>query len=106
MYDELVKRLREMPIDMRCAKVMREAADAIEKLSKPKWVPVDEYGVLPDHYETVLLYIESEPEGYVTVGMYDYSEMRWKDFCDVNREVYPADVVTHWMPLPPAPKEE
>lgn len=34
MYEELVKRLRETPIDMRCAKVMREAADAIEELQK------------------------------------------------------------------------
>lgn len=32
--EELVKRLREMPIDMRCAKVMREAADAIDELLK------------------------------------------------------------------------
>ena len=32
MYEKLVKRLREMPIDMRCAKVMKEAADAIEEL--------------------------------------------------------------------------
>ena len=59
--------------------------------------------MLPDHYETVLLYIQSEPEGYVTIGMYDFIEMRWKDFCDINREVYQADIVTHWAHLPASP---
>jgi hypothetical protein len=76
----------------------------IEKMKATiEWIPVDEYGVLPDHYETVLLYIQSEPEGYVTIGMYDYIEMRWKDFCDVNREVYQSDVVTYWAHLPATP---
>lgn len=76
---------------------------AMNKNEAIEWIPVDEYGVLPDHYETVLLYIQSEPEGYVTIGMYDYIAMRWKDFCGMNREVYQADTVTHWAHLPAAP---
>lgn len=65
MYDELVKRLRDFAVELRKAEdalLAREAADAIEKLSKqldsmneanialygtlPKWIPVTE--CLPD----------------------------------------------------------
>lgn len=95
--EELQKQLREEKVDN-----VNLTGWLAEEHAKHLWIPVTER--LPDHYETVLLYIESEPEGYITIGSYDYREMRWKDFCDVNREVYQADVVTHWMPLPPSPE--
>jgi len=83
MYDKLVKRLREMPIDIRCAKVMREAADAIEKLlaergevnadswktafeverDEHRWIPVTER--LPEDNEAVnVVWVNHSPVFY------------------------------------------
>lgn len=62
MYEELVRDLRNWskawgeepnPVGLVPVKRLAEAADAIEELSKPRWVSVKER--LPDAYEDVLL---------------------------------------------------
>lgn len=135
MYDELVKRLRvsvdgryekcdvcpyeeDYPCCVDCLdKMHKEAADAIEELSKrvdesipkddaeiiiaevakPRWIPVTER--LPDAGKRVLCYCRA--------NIYEVMKM-WTDgdwVYDMNH-VYMHSFVTHWMPLPQPPKEE
>ena len=98
MYDELVKALRD---DNAClsVKTLHEAADAIEELNKPRWIPVTER--LPKYGEHVLVF------GGVTmyVAYYDknrYGGERWHKLNSKSHYCNP----THWMPLPEPPKEE
>lgn len=67
-----------------------------------EWIPVD-LEELPDMYETVLIYIESEPEGYITLGIYNRLEIRWTDYCANDGYIAQGDVVTHWAHLPSYP---
>lgn len=67
-----------------------EAADAIERLQKPQWIPVTER--LPYAYNKVLTY---ERIRGVQVN-----------FCDDDGEWWIGSKVTHWMPLPEPPKGE
>lgn len=110
MYDELVKRLRcqlygncpacvnwyteEVEPNLwreRCAAI--DAADAIEQLSKPRWIPVTER--LPEIRKVVLI-----TDG-IDVGTGWMNQGWWNtSFADIQR-----DAVTHWMPLPEPPKE-
>lgn len=70
-----------------------------EELSKLKaqqrWIPVTER--LPEDWEDVLIV----SSWGISLGCYDACERYWVDH--VNSEY---DPVTHWMPLPEAPKEE
>jgi hypothetical protein len=63
---------------------------------KPKWIPVTER--LPEAGKCVLIYSE---KGKVAEGQYtvtqDWAQFRWSAT---------KVKVTHWMPLPEAPKEE
>lgn len=126
MYDELIKRLRtECALPYQTLQLMREAADAIEKLSKireeqkaqiilmaaeigdqkPRWIPVTER--LPEEYTDVLCYYE-----YFRYG--DYNCM----FRTIDRGYFGNGIwggeagqghknkVLAWMPLPQPPKEE
>lgn len=99
----LVKRLREKAgafdydgrPDIACD--YEQAADAIEELSKPCWIPVTER--LPEAGERVLCYCRA--------NIYEVMKMRtdgnW--VYDMNH-IYMHSFVTHWMPLPQPPKEE
>ena len=117
MYDELIKNLRgrsqfllphygeETSYD---SDLMKQAADAIEGLSKlnaeiarrelklrmekPRWVSVTER--LPEEYETVLLLSMG---GEVISGYYD---SEYKSYCDMSGF---RKLCTHWMPLPEPP---
>lgn len=105
MYDELVKRLREdVPKALssfdydfvadwiKVKGSIKEAADAIEKLSKPRWIPVTER--LPEPLVNVLaLY----GDGRMDIDWVDH------EGCFVCENLY--DGVTHWMPLPEPPEE-
>ena len=102
MYDELVKRIRSEAVylpekfskNAELLDVLMKAADAIEELSKPRWIPVTER--LPEAYKPVLLY---NGEGIATGYM--HSDKRFT----VNGSYFPSRP-THWMPLPQPPKEE
>jgi hypothetical protein len=130
MYDELIKRLRMRAhlfkqINQMENCIMDEAADAIEELSKPKWIPVTER--LPENGAHVFLSCKCGAGAYVCDGFHtekystptqfyedidaDYDEetdeyyfpegwweviKNWDDYSCVAIE----DTVTHWMPLP------
>ena len=106
MYDELVKRLRETPSDWHDAELHYEAADVIEKMSKPKWVPVTER--LPEEDVPVLAcYV-----GYRSHLLRpDLLACRYEDeWCHWDGEPCSHEkckvIITHWMPLPELPREE
>ena len=136
MYEELVKRLRHNAINADSGNEIGEAfyadimqaADAIEELSKPRWIPVSER--LPDVPGTYLVFVkepkkytESRIRGeveewenfdfsYVKPAFYNNDQSVWDDddiLMNANLDVvntYEAFHVTHWMPLPEPPKEE
>lgn len=67
MHDDLVKRLRNCVSDTVCMNgLITEAADAIEELSKPKWIPVTErlteIGVLLESEVTTIVPAEGGTE--------------------------------------------
>ena len=75
-------------------KLLNKAADAIEKLSKPRWIPVTER--LPEIRQVVLI-----TDG-IDVGTGWMNQGWWNtSFADIR----PGEV-THWMPLPQPPKAE
>jgi hypothetical protein len=132
MYEELIKRLREIHPEefsnqwdfaFACQQVMTEAADAIEELSdisrttatiienekdmrvvagKPHWISVKER--LPDFEGTLLCYMKSS----IHKGTYYAGIAYFEDECfyDTDGIGMLKDRITHWMPLPPSPKEE
>lgn len=92
MYDKLVMWLRcEECLPYNALRTMREAADAIEELNKPRWIPVTER--LPEEDGFTLIFTAHGHAGvcYFTNGW-------WGG--------YGMDGITHWMPLPEPPKEE
>ena len=114
MYEELIENLRN------CAEVnslsrykrelMKQAADAIEELSEPKWIPVTER--LPkgadasgEVCENVNLLLD---DGLVTCGW--MNGITGKAYYLNARDDYiqktPISHVTHWMPLPKPPEED
>lgn len=60
-----------------------------------RWIPVTER--LPDNLQTVLCYTNFDE-----VRMWQWNE-RWKSWIRLVAD-YGKNVVTHWMPLPDAPK--
>lgn len=113
MYEPLIAALRNVSeYDSGYAKLMYDAADAIEELQKQRdeweshaalaesfargWIPVTER--LP--YESVFVHGKG---GELVVAQYSHKHKWWEDdegyYCDTN-------YVTHWMPLPELPKEE
>lgn len=104
MYDELVKALRfiarqQCRVEGEQTAICDIVADAIEKLSKPRWIPVNE--ALPEAGERVLCYCRA--------NIFEVMKMRtdgaWVHNDKVCDSAYMSGFVTHWMPLPPAPKE-
>ena len=119
MYDELVKRLRVCPNyteacvscphehDLGCrTTTMHEAADAIEKLSKPKWIPVTER--LPEEFQSVWAacksMIDSRPNWTIETVYDPHLTCPWGHIPMLEDG---KAVVYAWMdrPLPEPPKE-
>lgn len=106
MYEEFVKRLRMQADAERffCGEPMlyEQAADAIEELSKPRWIPVTEEPPLKvgdDGYNGYLVYAN----GYYEVADYTTDKFDNVPYFHVNGEYEPD--VTHYIPLPEPPKE-
>ena len=130
MYDELVKRLREVAeyvpciMDRECAEDAIKAADAIEELKKAvnfhkfnsefwedkynsladeKWISVTER--LPD-FEGCLLCMRKAFVGdnlrYQDILYYEEGTF-YMEFEDTP---IPTEAITHWMPLPQPPNAE
>lgn len=125
MYEKLVKALRD---DNACLsiKTVHEAADAIEELSKPRWIrfesrPMDEeereyyseqfgYNLtdneaviycsqMPDHGQEVLV---CNQYGHVWMDTFDDDPDYGVGF-ETNGDM---DGLVAWMPLPEPPNEE
>lgn len=99
MYEALVLKLRTWEkAGLSNSHVFKEAADAIEKLSKPKWIPVTE---------------DSPKEGFPVLVAFKF---QGGNGCIVTEritingeEIWSAAMGMKpfaWMPLPEPPKEE
>lgn len=124
MYDELVKRLRDSADwadyfavlmgrdgDVH-ASIMREATDAIEELSKPKWISVTER--LPEENgrylvrykrDIVLDYTEVHDDEVRIMRFFVGTGWRYPFLCQPELRAAEQQTVTHWMPLPILPSE-
>ena len=118
MYGELVKELRDsaewadrLALLMGRAEgdthapIMRKAADAIEELSKPSWIPVTER--LPEKTNHYLVHVKCGCDGKFASA---WEQVAW--FCEkfywehLHGDDVFEETITHWMPLPEPPKEE
>lgn len=117
MHEELIKRLRDAATmsdalsvllphseGNAVAKLHRDAADAIEELSKPKWIPVTE--ALPESDQDVLVMVHwrDYPENMMCYGR--KHKTRWYLWNGELGELIKGFDITHWMPLPQPPMEE
>ena len=103
MYEDLVKLARhcaEVDACINCpvggcqgvTGIMNRLADAIEELSKPRWISVTER--LPEKSGDYLVFDDCR-NLYVN---------EWH--CLLKKWQYDDSRITHWMPLPEPPKEE
>ena len=108
MYEELIKALKNCPVTCEHAPLFREAADAIEVLSKTEkttqWIPVTER--LPEEYVDVLCYYEYYRYGeyncmFRTIDRGYYGDGIWGGEAGQGHK----SKVLAWMPLPDPPKE-
>ena len=114
-YDELVKRLRDAAKMSEAlaillphsegnatAKLYNEAADVIEELSKPRWIPVTDR--LPEDGSDVLAYLKYADNSRIAAA--NYYKGTWQDCLMGRLYLTEEGFVTHWMPLPEPPEEE
>ena len=129
MYDELIKRLREdkswveqglSETEHKISEHIQQAADVIEELSKPRWIPVTErlpeqdVSVIGAVYHTDLIIAEdgelieeayarcqAEAAKHPRVELCFYGEDGWYG-CDGFPMICAPSC---WMPLPEPPKE-
>lgn len=113
---ELVKKIRRCTTDPmhclscgedkdgRCFKrLMTQAADAIEKLSKPRWIPVTERKPKADDLVIVAIHDDSGDTPYDVTNVGFYLDVFPLGIWVVENER--CNYVTHWQPLPEPPKE-
>ena len=102
MYEELVKELRGFAAWHSDSALLNRAADAIEGLSKPRWIPVTER--LPKKNGKYLCYVKRFGQ-YAGMQYYYVDVLVFQEDCFYEDEIG-TERVTHWMPLPEPPKEE
>lgn len=105
-HDEANDVCNSWDADNRKENIMLQAADAIEELSKPRWIPVTER--LPDVGETVWAVYSNSlfPNGKSWHKTLKYDGEIW---IDENGYRYLPANITHWQerdPLPEPPKEK
>ena len=100
----------------KCVLELLDAADTIEALeaAQPKWISVDEQ--LPEPNTTVLLIAHGWESQLVYIGKLEKveSEKSWltglvskaSEWTVYDFSSLKEPIVTHWMPLPEAPKED
>ena len=74
------------------------AADA-----HPQWIPVEDE--LPKEKQKVIVYMPADERcdhEYMCEALYNYAWHKWED----ADEPIELEGVTHWMPLPEAPRKE
>lgn len=104
MYEkEIIENLREFSTkylyeDQKLSETCFRAADAIEELQKPKWIPVTES--LPDAHKNVLC---CGSKGGQFVGWVSNHVANGKALAFVHGGY--GRLITHWMPLPEPPKD-
>ena len=125
-YEDLVKSLRycaEYDCTTVCpragtgngciTRLKKEAADAIEELSKPRWIPVTER--LPEDEQEVLVarhFLSNNQlkKNAITESFYVEVSSRigddWTSYSDEYKIKRHLHKVIAWMPLPPPPKGE
>lgn len=101
--DEGCKNCDECPYLMNgcgSSKNYRDALAYIQQLEAqvPRWIPVEER--LPEELHQVLVLMRSS-SGWIMKAIDSRSKGKWLIYPDNNYRT-----VTHWMPLPEAPKEE
>lgn len=110
-YEELVKALRDED-NCNVLDYIDEAADAIEELSKPKWISVTER--LPEENgrylvrykrDIVLDYTEVHDDEVRIMRFFVGTGWRYPFLCQPELRAAEQQTVTHWMPLPSAPEE-
>ena len=85
-----------------------QIGELTEKVSQfeaahPKWISVEER--LPDDRGNFITKIHCDNGDWIEVNTFDHMEKEWWHDA-VNRTVKATEFVTHWMPLPEAPKED
>lgn len=114
MYEETIEGLRKIVQEHkgRLTPYMRlticKAADAIEELSKSRWIPVTER--LPETQESIL----GKKSSKVIVAFHFDDGTQGTDTAHTlngkwvfeDHIVVVARTITHWRPLPKPPKEE
>ena len=71
--------------------------------AQPKWISVEDR--LPDDRGNFITKIHCDNGDWIEVNTFDYMEKEWWHDA-VNCTVKATEFVTHWMPLPEAPKED
>ena len=66
----------------------------VQEVKRGRWISVDER--LPEQCVPVLVYKNSNSEAYGNMETAYFEKGRWRGSC--------GEFITHWMPLPKAPK--
>lgn len=107
MYDELVEALRLCVRYGKGADVLAnalKAADAIEELSKPRWIPVTER--LPDVGKEVLVCDSQRNVTKAWVVEHITAGTRTLEWGCSDGWIDDQLPITHWQKLPEPPKED
>ena len=92
---ELLTKVEQL--ESKCRQPERERdADAVDAM--PRWISVEER--LPEDYEDVVIIMRNGASSWYRVAYREYGGWSFGG----GRRV--TDEVTHWMPIPQAPKEE
>ena len=93
-YDGKVYAYESMENAQKYLKPGEKDAILMEYVPKPEWIPMEER--LPENGQKVIRYHGYAWDEKITLAFYCEGDEKRYAWCDV----------THWMPMPEAPKEE